>query len=163
MRIFLPLILLAACTHHGSEEKFVSSYEQSSKPSVAVEPVEDAACNFSSLKVAQSLTTSILERLEQKQVFAVEKAGQFLVQMQLIELEQSGGKPLELSMSVHVKISNRASGKVILQEVVMASTLLENGEQKAQENRISPLGLAIAKLSREITQRIEDYVLLGAG
>lgn len=162
MRIFLPLILLAACTHQSGGEKFVFSFEQSSKPSLAVEPVEDVACNFSSLKVAKSLTTSVLERLEQKQVFAVEKAGQFLVQMQLIELQQSDGKPPELSMSVHVKITNRPSGKIILQEVVMASTLLEKGEEQARENRISPLGLAISKLSRDITQRIEDYVLLGA-
>lgn len=158
----MPLILLAACTHRAGEEKFVFSFENSSKPSVAVEPVEDAACNFSSAKVAQSLSTSILERMEQKEVFAVEKTGQFLVQMQLIELEQTDGKPPELSMSVHVKISNRASGKIILQEVVMASTLLESGKQSAKENRISPMGLAIAKLSREITQRIEDYILLGA-
>ncbi|NGX47328.1 MAG: hypothetical protein K1000chlam3_00701 [Chlamydiae bacterium] len=166
MRLLLCLFLFTACTRANIDGTAFSS-ECCSKPTVVVLPVEDEACTFSSLKIAESFTKAVTDLLEEKEYFSLEKdAGQFLVQMQLIELQENGKTPSDLSMSILLKILDMQNNKVILKELFSANTLLEKPlspnaalSQNNEEFRISPMGLAHAKLSRKIAMCIEENIL----
>ncbi len=142
------------------------------KPNVLILPTQDEATTLTSLTVAESFTNAIFDRLEQKGHFQLEKEKkfrhQFLVEMQLIECDEIETAPPELAMSMHLKILELKGDKpkVILQEILGVNTLLEKPlcphsamSQKSEEFRISPMGLAQAKLTRVIADRIEDYIL----
>src|SRR5262249_35782817 len=99
----------------------------------------------------------------------VNKNEQFAVNMKLLQHEELPQTPPELAMSVQLEILDArfSPSVVILQEVISINTLLEKPLNDTRliafqdENfRISPLGLAHAKISREIAARIEDYVHL---
>jgi hypothetical protein len=170
MRTILILFLFAACNRSEEDGMFSFLALQDSKPAVIILPVVDGACNFTSSKVAQSFTDAVYNRLEQRTPFFLKKEkkpyGQFLVEMQLIELEEMQATS-ELVISMHVKILDLRTDKpkVILQEVLNVNTLLERPlsprtllMQNNEEFRISPMGLAHAKLTREIARRIEESI-----
>ena len=106
---------------------------------------------------------------------------EFVVFLELIEheevLNQSRTKPSDptlcssdLRMSVRVRVIDLRSGpKVILQELIHDAHHIHpqfnhiNFYQvpwKDQSFTISPVGLAHAKLTKELAQRIEDYILI---
>ena len=166
MRLLLCLFLFTACTR-ASMDGTASFLESSSKPYVVILPVEDEACTFSSLKIAELFTNVVTNLLEEKGHFSLKKdTGQFLVQMQLIEMQENNEAPSDLAMSILLKILDTRSDKVLLQEVLSVNTLLEKPlnpnamlSQNSEEFRISPIGLAHTKLSRKIAMCIEEYIL----
>ncbi|NGX40063.1 MAG: hypothetical protein KR126chlam1_01403 [Chlamydiae bacterium] len=143
-------------------------------PLVAIQPVEDLIHSGLSARVTRAFTESLINRLQQKKRIsftqnANDSSSLFSVAIQLVQHHEMGMDPIELTMSIHLKILDNRTGTptVLLQEVLQHTTLLKEplskGEilsWKEESFRISSLGLAYAKLSREIALRIEDYILL---
>lgn len=171
--MLLTLLILCVSCNRASEDGLAFSLSRNTfKPSILILPTIDEASSFSSSTVAESFTTAVFDRLEQKGHFLLEKekkfGQQFLVQMQLLECEEIESTPSELAISIHLKILDVKGDKpkIILQEILGINTLLEKPlcphtamSPKSEEFRISPMGLAHAKLTREIASRIEDYIL----
>ncbi|MDN3506234.1 MAG: hypothetical protein P0S96_03295 [Simkaniaceae bacterium] len=168
MRILFCLLLLTAC-NRSSVDSTAFFTQTNSEPTIAVLAVEDEACTLSSLKIADLLTAYVTRSVEQTTPLALlqdKRDARYQVNMQLIELQEIESSPSELSMSILLKVFDTRSGKVLLQEVLSVSTLLDkplkpgaNLSQNNKEFRISPLGLSSAKLSRKIASRIEEAIL----
>lgn len=138
------------------------------KPLVTIEPMTHRDKAPLSEEAAAIFTQSVMDRLEQKDRIVMEsRHPQFSVKMQLVQHERSAHNPSELSMHIHLEILDLRDEKpkVILQEVLSSSALVAKEEPlnidwRDASFRMSPLGLAHRKLSREIATRIEDYILL---
>ena len=119
-------------------------------------------------EAALVIHSGVITRLKQKDRVSIEKKSpQFLVKMELVKHAPIDPLSSELSMLIHLEILDlrEEKPKVILQEVLSTSSLIEmnqalNVDWSDPAFRMSPLGLAHRKLSREIAGRIEDYVLL---
>ena len=169
MRHVIFLILCTGCVSSGkAPQPALSIFETSRKPLVAVAPMEDLAKTPLSSHAATAFTKAIFERLHNKNRLHITESKaqgrQFLVTMQLVRHQEIAQDPNELAMNVLVKILDTRGEKpqVILQEELSLSTLFEKPLTSWNDEafRISPMGLAHAKLSREIASRIEDYILL---
>lgn len=127
----------------------------------------DRAKACASSEASRLFTEHLTERLAEKNRLQLTKSReQFAVKVELVQHQEIPQTLPELAMSIHLEILDKRFDppKVILQEVISYNTLLphslsENDFQN-EHFRISPIGLAHAKLSREIATRIEDYVLL---
>lgn len=168
MRILLCLLLLTACNRSAVDSTAFFTHTNS-EPTLAVLAVEDEACTFSSLKIADLLTSYVTRSVEQNTPLAIvqdKRGAKYHIKMQLVELQETDSTPSELAMSILLKVLDTRSGKVLLQEVLSVNTLLDeplkpgtNLSQNNKEFRISPLGLCSAKLSRKISSRIEESIL----
>jgi hypothetical protein len=168
MRILLCLLLLSACNRTPIDHAALYNGPHS-LPLVAIQPIEDQACTFVSPNVVHLLSSSIATSMQHKQSFALtnqRRLAHFLVKMQLVELQESENTPSELGMSVLVKVTDTRSHKVLLQEILSVSTLLDKPLQPGpalsmgnEDFRISPLGLAQAKLCRKLAACIEEAIL----
>jgi|GEM_PF-3270970 len=168
MRILICFLLLSACSRSSTDSAALYA-QTSSQPSIAILAIEDEACTFSSLKIADLLTSSVIRCVEQNKPFEIvqeKRAARYHIKMQLVELQESDTTPHDLTMSILLKILDTRNGKVLLQEVLSVNTLLDEPlgpstalSQNNAEFRISPLGLGSAKLSRKIATRIEESIL----
>jgi len=168
MRTLLGFLLLFTSCTHSSLAPLALFSTPSVKPLVVIEPMTSRYKTPFSEETAAIFTQSVLERLELKDRIIMEsKHPQFSVKMQLVQHERSAHNPSELTMHIHLEILDLREDKpkVILQEALSSSALVEKNEPlnidwKDASFRMSPLGLAHQKLSREIAMRIEDYILL---
>lgn len=168
--LFSLLLLVTLGCGQTSQTPFSGAFMGSQLPLIALKPVEDRAQSGASAKAASALGDAVKARLVEKGHLALTSRNeQFVVNMKLVQHEQILQTPPELSMSVQLEILDmRASPtQVILQEVISINTLLEKPlidtrliSLEDESFRISPLGLAHAKLSREVAARIEDYIAL---
>lgn len=159
-----PLLLASRCGH----DDFIAHYDpliRSSKPLVSILPIQNEA--VISETVGEIFSKTLLSRLQSQRNFLLEtgKSGrsQFFVQLQFIDLQDTNQPPSDFILSVHLKIFENSSEKpkLILQEVFTTKTLLEdhNNDASKDDFEITPLGLAGAKLSREIAGRIEEVIV----
>ncbi|NGX37510.1 MAG: hypothetical protein K1000chlam2_00666 [Chlamydiae bacterium] len=169
MRHLFVLILCAACASSGKNtSSTLSVIDMNRKPLVAISVMEDLAKTPLSSHAAEAFTKAVFERLQHKNRLhlAQSKAQgrQFLVTMQLVRHQEISQDPNELAISVLLKILDTRTEKphVVLQEELSLNTPFEKPLTSWNDEsfRISPMGLAHAKLSREIASRIEDYILL---
>lgn len=166
MRIFVLLLLLSSCNRYTLVPLALFS-TPNTKPLVSIAPIVNRDEGPLGNETAAIITFSVIERLTQKNRMMMEdRYPQFAVKMQLVECETPSFDPSKLSMCLHLEILDLRTekSKVILQEVLSSTTLIPQGQLEVDWNspafRMSPLGLAHRKLSREIATRIEDYILL---
>lgn len=172
MRYLIFSLLLMGCAHETSHLS-TSIFDCHSRPMIVFQQIEDQVGTSISEKASLGLSQAIYKRLIQKQRlnFVQHKRDpkHFEISMQLLQQEEAILNPSELTMSVHLKIVDIRSDKprIILQEILSISTLLEKpfldlnqDDLQGEKYRVNPIGLAEAKLARDIATRIEDYVLL---
>lgn len=179
MRYLLPLLLffVCSCTHKAHRSGFLGLQ---STPCLIVQPVEDRSNSPFSKKTASYLNRAIADRLKSRAPFPLifshkgidelsGDGGEFYVSLQLMDTQQLGAGPTEVSLSVLLSIYDLRGKEpqVLLQEVINHTTLLKGPITSNQRIgweeegfRVSPLGLSLAKLSREIATRLEDCIML---
>ena len=169
MRYLFVLILCAACASSGKKDSStLSVIDTNRKPLVAISVMEDLAKTPLSSHAAKAFTKAVFERLHHKNRLHLTRSKaqgrQFLVTMQLVRHQEISQEPNELAISILLKILDTRTEKpqVVLQEDLSLTTLFEKPLTSWNDEafRISPMGLAHSKLSREIASRIEDYILL---
>lgn len=161
------LMILTGCSRTGMVPlAFFST--PSTKPLISIEEIVDQTNAPLLREAAHVIHNEVVSRLTQKDRVSIEgKSPQFSVKMELVKHAPLQSQPSELVMLIHLEILDlrEEKPKVILQEVLSSNALIEKN-QPIEINwsdaafRMSPLGLAHRKLSREIASRIEDYVLL---
>lgn len=163
------LLLLTGC--HQRKPYFLGEgiSTKSSQPVIFLLPIEDDAGALAN--IPEAFFHAIVTRLEQQKEWKIQtkqshEAG-FLVQMQLVDFQATEQIPCEFLMSLHLKIydQHNEKSKLILQEVFTTTTLLEEpltplSGQMLSSNKfqITPLGLAQAKLCREISNKIQECI-----
>lgn len=168
MRRFVVFLLFLTSCNHPSIAPLALFSSPSTKPLVSIEVVLDPQNSHLSTDASSFFVTAVTDRLLQKnRIDIAEKSPQFAVKMQLVGQGGPGVDPTELSLFVHLEILDlRTEGPRIILQEVLSSSVHFTQEQPTLINwdspvfRLSPLGLAHQKLSREIATRIEDYVLL---
>ena len=155
-----------------SPTRQVVSINSELPPLVCISEVEDLIQTDLSAKACTTLTEALVERLQKKNKipFSIESDKEpYKIIVQLVQHHEMGVSPAELTISVHLKILDisKENPEVLLQEVLKHTTLLKEPlstgqilSWKEESFRVCPLGLAYAKLSREIAARLEDYILL---
>ncbi len=140
---------------------------------MTVLPMQDCTSEKHAKKTVNALTHFVTHRLTQKNQLAISSSKssseQFIVTMQLLQHDEAMHNSSELTISVHLKIVDVRTEKpqVVFQEVIDHNTLLEGAlpsedalNWQDPSFRVSPIGLAHAKVSREVATRIEDYIKL---
>lgn len=173
-QFLLVLLMLGACTYHQPTVTETALYK--GEHAIAYIPMENLLSTPFSQEAASSCTEAILDRLKLQttpiaQVDTVKKAKQehfpFLVSTHLIQYEQVNANPTELAIGIQLKVLDLRSDPphILYQEVITDHTLLPqplSADLPLTWNnssfRLSPLGLAYAKLSREIVAYIEDAI-----
>lgn len=161
----LSLALTPQCGH----DDFIAHndpFVRAGKPAISILPIQnDAGC---CQKVTGMFSQTLFARLQKHRELIVEnrkpEKSQYFVQLQFVDLQDSQKPSCDYILSVHLKIFENCSEKpkLILQEVFTTKTLLEDtlsNDLEDEEFEITPLGLASAKLSREIASRIEEVIL----
>lgn len=169
LSVLISFFLCNGCAQI-SQGPYLSHFTENRKPQVAIGEMEDLANTVQSKRATTAFTQSILGKLsERNRLSLTNNKQQFLVNLKLIQHEELLQTPPELSVSIQLEILDvrTAASLVVLNEVISYSTLLDTplndlGPISWEKTtfRTSPLGLAYAKLSREIASRIEDYILL---
>jgi len=141
--------------------------------------MNDKTKNQFSFDATASFSEAVLARLHLKERIGFQESSSlaeaktrgasFVVATDLIEHEEISQRPTELSIGIFVRILDirGESPELLYQEVIAHTTLLpesltKKGKPKWKDAqfRTSPLGLAHAKLSREVATYIEDYISL---
>lgn len=137
------------------------------KPLIEVEEIVDQSDSTFSKQTAHVIHSQVIDRLNQKNhVLITDKPSQFSVKMELVKHLKHKDSSNEVEMLVYLEILDlrEDKSKTILKEVLCSNALVKNSsfieiDWNKPTFRISPLGLAHKKLSREIASRIEDYIL----
>ena len=176
MTYFVRLLLLLtplvfSCTSQVTTLSHSSIFQSGKQSLIAIAPMEDCTLNRGSSRAAALLTESLKKRVEQKGHLALTSAKssqkQFLVTLQLLQYGTNFSEPSELNISILLKIWDMRADKPqeIYQEMITYTTLLNGPLPKEDELdcsstafRVGPLGLAHAKMARELSTRIEDYI-----